>query len=106
MIVQLNHHSFAKFIDEGTKLVDFGAVWCPPCRMQEAILKELDEEWTDTIFIGKVDTDEEAELAEKYVIQGLPTLLLFKNGTLVHSFRGLQGKEAINMQLKLAIENK
>jgi thioredoxin 1 len=104
VILELDHFTFKKHIEKGIILVDFGAPWCPPCRVQEPILEELSGEYADTISIAKVNVDKESELAAQYKIQGLPTLLLFKEGKLINSLRGLQKKEEIKSKLSILLK--
>ena len=73
-------------------LIDFWATWCGPCQMQGPIVEELSEELTD-ILVGKVNVDEEPDLAERYNVMSIPTLLVFKNGEVVQKAVGLQSKE-------------
>lgn len=61
-------------------LVDFSAEWCGPCKMMAPILKEAKDKLGDTVTIIKVDVDRNREAAEHFQIQGVPTLILFKNG--------------------------
>lgn len=75
-------------------LVDFWATWCPPCRMQSPIVDELAEERTD-IRVGKVNVDEQPELAEKFDVQNIPTLIIFKGGKAVKVLVGLRSKEQL-----------
>ena len=84
---------------EKTVLVDFWAAWCGPCRMISPIIEELDEELTDVKFC-KVNVDEQSELAVKYQVMSIPTLLVFKNGTVVEQSVGAKSKAAILEMLK------
>ncbi len=73
-------------------LIDFWATWCGPCQMQGPIVEELSEELTD-VLVGKVNVDEEPDLAERYSVMSIPTLLVFKNGEVVQKAVGVQSKE-------------
>lgn len=80
-------------------LVDFWAEWCGPCRMVLPIVEELSEELTD-VKVGKVNVDEQPDLAMEYKIMTIPTLLVFKNGELANKAIGAMSKAEILELLK------
>ena len=75
-------------------LVDFWASWCGPCRMLSPIVDEIAEERAD-VKVGKVNVDEQEELAMRFGIMSIPTLIVFKNGEAVRKTMGVQPKAAI-----------
>ena len=75
-------------------LLDFWASWCGPCKMLSPVVDQIAEEVTD-IKVGKVNVDEEMELARQYNIMSIPTLLVFKDGQLVNQSVGVIPKQAI-----------
>lgn len=76
-------------------LVDFYATWCGPCKMVAPIISKIAEEYEGRVKVGKVNVDDENELAMKYQIQNIPTLILFKAGEPVKSLIGLNSKTEI-----------
>ncbi|HOZ30124.1 MAG TPA: thioredoxin [Bacteroidales bacterium] len=76
-------------------LVDFYADWCKPCQAQSPIIDELKEELGEKIVVIKVNVDVETEITERYSIQSIPTLIIFKEGEIVWKAVGLQEKEVI-----------
>lgn len=75
-------------------LVDFFADWCGPCQMLAPVLEEIAKENTN-IKVGKINVDEEGELAMKYKVSSIPYLALFKNGEIVNQMVGFGGKEKV-----------
>lgn len=88
---------------EGVTLVDFWAVWCGPCRRQGPIIDELADEYAGKANIVKLDVDENPQTAARFGIQGIPTLLLFKDGQLIDTLVGLQSKETLVQKLDAAL---
>jgi thioredoxin 1 len=84
-------------------LVDFWATWCGPCKMIAPLLDELAEAYQGRAKIGKVDVDQESNLAARYGIQAIPTLLLFKDGQVVGQMVGAKGKRDIQALLDRAL---
>lgn len=96
MIKHINSiEEFDLAIKEGKVLVDFYATWCGPCRMLTPNLEELDEDPSFDIQIVKVDVDELSELAIRYKVQSIPTLLFYTNGELKNRVLGYLRKEQI-----------
>ena len=81
-------------------LVDFWATWCGPCRMLAPTIAAIAEEQAGAVKVGKVDVDEQPELAAKFGIASIPTLMVFKNGSVVKSSVGVQPKAAIEGMLR------
>ncbi|WKK60079.1 MULTISPECIES: thioredoxin [unclassified Sphingobacterium] len=88
--------SFNELI-QGNKvvLVDFSAAWCGPCQTLAPILKEVKDELGDDLSVIKIDVDKNQALAAKFQIQGVPTLILYKNGEQVWRQSGLQQKSEL-----------
>ena len=76
-------------------LVDFWASWCGPCMMLSPVISEISEELNGTVKVGKVNVDDEQELAMKYKVASIPTLLLFRNGKLEKTSVGFMPKNSI-----------
>ena len=76
-------------------LVDFWASWCGPCKMLGPVISEIATEYDGRIKVGKVDVDEESDLAEQYGVQSIPLVLLFKNGEVAARSVGFKPKAQI-----------
>ena len=76
-------------------IVDFWATWCGPCRMLSPLLDEVEEEMADKITVVKVNVDDADEIAMRYRIMSIPTLLFFKNGALVDRTVGAMPKSTL-----------
>lgn len=87
--------SFDELVETHDKpiLVDFWAPWCGPCKMVAPELEKLAKDWKGKASIVKVNTDEKQDLARKYKISGIPTLILFKDGKEVHRVSGAMRSE-------------
>lgn len=78
-----------------TVLIDFWAGWCGPCRMLAPIIDEIAEEYADTVTVGKINVDEQPQLAAAFGVESIPTLIAFKNGVPLGALVGLQTKESV-----------
>jgi len=85
--------------DSRPVIVDFHAVWCSPCKMQSPILKEVAAEFGEKIKVIKIDVDQNNEIAGRYNIQSVPTLIIFKNGKLVWRQSGVVSKSQLKSVL-------
>ncbi len=85
--------------ENGLTLVDFYASWCAPCKMQTPILIEFGEEMDDKVRIIKVDVDQNPEIANKYSVQSIPTIILFQNGEQKEKTVGLTAKATLSEML-------
>lgn len=74
-------------------LVDFWAAWCGPCRMVGPVIEELADDYAGKVAVGKLNVDEQGEIASKYGVMSIPTILLFKNGQVVDKVVGFRGKQ-------------
>lgn len=100
-IIDLTKENFQAKITKSDKpvLVDFWAVWCGPCQMMAPILHELEAEMPD-VQIGKVNVDEQMDLARQFRVVSIPTLIIFKNGQEVQRMVGVTSKEELKDALK------
>ena len=81
-------------------LVDFWATWCGPCKMIAPIIEELAEEYADPGKVCKINVDDEPELAIKYRVSSIPTVMLFENGNVKDTVVGYRPKESFENMLK------
>jgi thioredoxin 1 len=96
-IKQVSNDSFEADVlkAESAVLVDYWAEWCGPCKMIAPILDEVSRDYADKLNIAKVNVDENQEIASKYGIRGIPTLMLFRNGAVVATKVGALSKSQL-----------
>lgn len=99
MAVVLTKDNFNQSIESGVSLVDFWAPWCGPCKMQLPIVEELATELEGKATIGKINVDDQPELAAQFGVMSIPTLILFKDGQPVDKMVGLQSKDALKAKI-------
>ena len=101
-VLTITKDNFQKEVleNEKTVLLDFWASWCGPCRMLSPIVDQVAEERTD-IQVGKVNVDEEMELAKKFRVMSIPMLVVIKDGKVVNSSVGARPKDDILDMLKV-----
>jgi len=97
--MQVTDQTFKQEVEEfnGTVLVDFFAQWCGPCRTLAPIIEELEKDYENNnqVKIAKVNIDESKDIASKYSVMSIPTLILFKNGEKAEEMVGVKSKEEL-----------
>jgi thioredoxin 1 len=95
--IEITDESFESAVLQADKpvLIDFWAVWCGPCRMVAPVVEELAGELEDKLTVGKLDVDNNREVATRYGIQSIPTLMLFKGGEMVERIIGAVDKRTL-----------
>ena len=101
-IVHATEESFAREVLESKQpvLVDFWATWCGPCRMLAPVIEEIANEYAGKVKVGKVNVDDERELALEYGVSSIPTVMVFQNGEVKETSVGYRPKEEIEQLLK------
>ena len=105
MVLSVNEGNFDKEVLEskGYVLIDFWAEWCGPCKMISPVVEELAGEYNGRVKVGKLNVDESPNVAGKFGIRSIPTLLIFKDGELKDQIIGAVPKDAIKSKIEAAI---
>jgi thioredoxin 1 len=100
-VAKLNTASFDDFIKNDLPVViDFWAEWCMPCRIMAPVMEELATTYAEKALFGKVNVDENSQIAGRYGIMSIPQFLIFKNGTIVEKIVGAVGRGPLENALK------
>ena len=101
-MIDVNETNFQAEVLDATLpvLVDFGAVWCGPCKMLDPIVDQLAREWNGRLKVVKLDIDENQDLTMRYQVMGVPTLMLFVKGKLVQRVTGFMPKKKLVEKLE------
>ena len=104
MATDIRQDNFDTFISQSDKpvLVDFWATWCSPCRMLSPVVEEVSREHENELTVGKVNVDDYPELAQKFGVLSIPTLILFKDGQPVDKRIGYMPKSELEQMLRKA----
>lgn len=100
--INLTKSDFEEKTKTGVVLVDFWAEWCGPCKMAEPVIEALSEEYAGKAIVGKLDVDSEPEVASKFGVMSIPTVILFKDGAEAGRQIGYAGKQGYVELLKKA----
>ena len=103
--IDLTSANFNETIAKGVTLVDFWAPWCGPCRMIAPVIDELAEDFDGQAKICKVNTDEQQELAVKFEVRSIPTIIFMKDGQKVDQMVGAASKEVFADKIKSLLDD-
>ncbi len=101
-VLKLTSENFEQEVlqNNETVLVDFYADWCGPCKMMAPVIDAISQEMKGKVKIGKIDVDDNQDIARKYQIMSIPTMIVFKNGKPTKTFVGARNKAQIINELK------
>ena len=102
MINIFNEENFESEVlkSDKTTIVDFYADWCGPCKMMSPVIEKIAEENAENVKVGKVNVDDNQELAVEYNVMSIPTILIFKNENIAKTFIGVTAKQEIEEAIK------
>ena len=101
MALAITDATFDQLVAQGKPMVvDFWATWCGPCRMVGPYIEQLAEEYADSVIVGKVDVDENTDIAVRFGVRNIPTILFIKDGQIVDKQIGAAPKSLLEQKLK------
>ena len=102
-VLKITENNFEEEVMKSDRkvIVDFYADWCGPCKMMSPVIDEIAEELGDKVKVGKVNSDENINLLERYGIMSIPTIIIFENGEVSKTFVGVTDKNKIIESLNL-----
>jgi thioredoxin 1 len=100
-VISVGNDTFDQVVlqSQGLVMVDFWATWCGPCKIVTPVVEELAKEYEDKVTFAKVNTDENPDLASRYNIRGIPTLMFFKEGKVMDQIVGAVPKAQLKSKL-------
>lgn len=99
-VTELTSEDFNDFVGDGKAVIDFWAPWCGPCKMMGPIFAEAAKDLKDKAKFGKVNVDENSDLAQRFQVMSIPTMIFFNDGRQVERAVGLMPKEEIAKKVK------
>jgi len=100
MVITKNNFETEVMQSDLPVLLDFWASWCGPCKMLSPVIEEIEQEYAGKVKVGKVNVDDEVELAQKFGVASIPTVVLMKNGSVAATSIGYRPKADIEAMLK------
>lgn len=99
---EITASNFTTTVADGVTLVDFWAEWCGPCRKMTPILDEIATEYAGKAKVGKINVDDQGDLAAKFDVSSIPTLIVFKDGQVKERFVGVTSKSTLTAAIQKA----
>ncbi|MBT4377051.1 thioredoxin [archaeon] len=99
-VPELTNGEFNNFIEEGIVLIDFFAEWCMPCVMMSPIIDDLADEFEGKVKFGKVNIEDNQELANKFNVSSIPTFLILKDGEIVSQLAGAKTQDELSSEVR------
>ena len=101
VVYYLDSTNFDKFLNENTNvIVDFFADWCGPCKMMAPIFEQIAREYSPSIMFAKLNVDKSPDIAERFFIMGVPTIIYFKSGKVIEKIVGAVSKNILRQKIK------